>query len=266
MFGFNKTEPLRQNEDGQSLFVKDVFPTIQGEGPLTGVPALFVRLGGCNLKCWFCDTDFEVEEPTTLIDLLDRIEQLGGEYENMNHIVITGGEPMIQNLLPLVHALNDQSWRIQIETAGTTFVPGLFDHLNLEEEINTDWQHKSLGLVCSPKTPHVHADILKHCRDWKYIVRAGEVYDEDGLPMFSTQVRDKEQRLFRPPERRYDRVWVQPAEEYDAVVNGLSFLPSATSWASNKERTERNTSLAARIAMQYGYRLSLQTHKIIGLP
>ena len=58
MFG---TNPSRKQvlDDGQELWVQEVFYTLQGEGPFSGQPALFIRLAGCNLRCFWCDTEFE---------------------------------------------------------------------------------------------------------------------------------------------------------------------------------------------------------------
>jgi organic radical activating enzyme len=59
MRGNNPIRPPEQG-DGMILQVKSIFATIQGEGPNVGTPAVFIRLGGCNLACEFCDTSFEV--------------------------------------------------------------------------------------------------------------------------------------------------------------------------------------------------------------
>ena len=58
MFGGNVARK-QVLDDGQQLWVQEVFYTLQGEGPWTGHPSIFVRLAGCNLKCFWCDTDFE---------------------------------------------------------------------------------------------------------------------------------------------------------------------------------------------------------------
>ena len=70
MFGKN---PIRkpENHDGNFLKIQEIFYTIQGEGIYSGYPAVFVRLGGCNLACKFCDTDFIGTDGT-----------LGGKFEN----------------------------------------------------------------------------------------------------------------------------------------------------------------------------------------
>ncbi|HEY6020017.1 MAG TPA: 7-carboxy-7-deazaguanine synthase QueE, partial [Candidatus Paceibacterota bacterium] len=74
MFGQNPVSPIRH--DKESFLVKDIFYTIQGEGPYAGRPAVFVRLGGCNLRCAFCDTDFSngVKEmgPHEIADKINR--------------------------------------------------------------------------------------------------------------------------------------------------------------------------------------------------
>ncbi|CAN0594227.1 unnamed protein product, partial [Ectocarpus sp. 12 AP-2014] len=58
MFGDNPIRPPEKG-DGLHLMVKQIFKTLQGEGPHVGTPSIFVRLGGCNLACDFCDTEFE---------------------------------------------------------------------------------------------------------------------------------------------------------------------------------------------------------------
>jgi 7-carboxy-7-deazaguanine synthase len=68
VYGKNPVRKQELTEDG-SLDVVDIFPTIQGEGPNAGRPAVFVRLWGCNLTCSFCDTDFE---PTPVVYVRDR--------------------------------------------------------------------------------------------------------------------------------------------------------------------------------------------------
>jgi len=63
MFGTNPlSKPIES--DGLYLEVQDIFSTIQGEGPFAGKPAVFLRLAGCNLRCFFCDTDFESRRTT----------------------------------------------------------------------------------------------------------------------------------------------------------------------------------------------------------
>ena len=71
MFGTNPKRPPLKNHDGLSLDVVEIFPTIQGEGPFSGMPAIFIRLGGCNLACDFCDTEFEKFEPIALEEVVD---------------------------------------------------------------------------------------------------------------------------------------------------------------------------------------------------
>ncbi len=97
----------------------EIFESIQGEGVLAGVPSLFLRASGCNLRCSWCDTPYaswapEGEEWT--------VEKLAGRAaaSMLRHVVITGGEPMIfSDLAPLTHRLEALGKHITIETAGT---------------------------------------------------------------------------------------------------------------------------------------------------
>lgn len=239
MFGAN---PLRKQELDPSgtLWVQELFPTIQGEGPNAGRSALFLRLGGCNLKCWFCDTDFESSTlrltPSALAERIQR--EMRTDHFRTDLLVITGGEPLRQNLVPLL-ALLEYKVEIQIETAGTIWVPGL------EKYGETQY-------VCSPKTGKLHEMIELFCDDYKYIMRAGEPTDaQDGLPLCYTQQKWAPGKSSRTPLARPAKgstVWVQPCDEQDEILN----------------RTNRD--LCAMLVMKHGYRLSLQQHKILNLP
>jgi 7-carboxy-7-deazaguanine synthase len=113
--------------------VKNIFPTIQGEGCNAGRPALFIRMAGCNLwsgrekdrataVCRFCDTDFLGGTAMTLDQIRAAVlEQLEGDL-----IVLTGGEPMLQLDAPLSRLLRQHA-ELAIETNGTRPVAGLAD-------------------------------------------------------------------------------------------------------------------------------------------
>lgn len=234
MHGTNIIRKQELRDDG-TLQIHEIFPTIQGEGPLAGTPAVFVRLTGCNLRCTFCDTEWNDSTDRYMLfeDVFHRILLLRGEIDL---VVLTGGEPMRQNIVPLIRMLNDHEIKVQIETAGTVWLDRLPQPNNM------------FSIVCSPKTPVVNDSIIGWCNDWKYIVRAGEVSLEDGLPIMSTQTQGKDQQLFRPPCG--SNIYVQPCDE----------------GPGNESATKANTAEAVRSAMRFGYRLSLQQHKIIGVP
>lgn len=111
--------------------IAEVFYSIQGEGRLVGVPSVFVRTSGCNLRCWFCDTPYtswEPEgEPRTVEGLVEEIVEYGCE-----HVVITGGEPMLAgDLVPLTEQLVARGHHITIETAGTVDRPVQCDLMSI---------------------------------------------------------------------------------------------------------------------------------------
>jgi organic radical activating enzyme len=116
MFG---TNPLRRVVvgAGDELDVQAVFGTIQGEGPLAGSPSVFVRLWGCNLRCHFCDTDFESSTWRPSLDEL--FARIKAQDVCADLIVLTGGEPLRQPIGKFIERALDSSWRVQIETAGT---------------------------------------------------------------------------------------------------------------------------------------------------
>lgn len=249
MFGKNKLQ-RPQHGDGLTLRVVEIFKTIQGEGPYTGTPAVFVRLAGCNLACYFCDTDFESDAQvmrvdTILLNVLHSIEGIG-------LVVITGGEPLLQNIAPLCQELLARGLRVQIETAGTVW-PTQMSAL-IEDALQR--QHilvgEDLSFVCSPKTGTVHKEIERWCQDYKYPLRAGGAEFTTGLPVWSTQSEGKAMEAYRPPP--HADIWLQPMMEY------------AQDGTVDEAATQANTQYCIQTAMEHGHRLSIQVHKILNLP
>lgn len=262
MFGMNPVES-RRPWDGKYR-VQEVFYTVQGEGPLAGMPAVFVRMHGCNLRCYFCDTDFTSGELAPTLDQL--VDEIDARRRAARVVVITGGEPMLQELGPLCEAIcNRLGMRVQLETAGTVW-PSSFDGPVMRVLL----EHDLVSIVCSPKTAKVHEGIEAHCKHWKYIIGAREPLDDlDGLPMGSTQRKGNIQRLHRPPfDDARHTVWVQPQDEYVVQVklDKETAKSVVSAFARNEELSRESVQRTVDVAMHYGYRVSLQTHKLLGLP
>lgn len=107
------------------VLIKEIFESIQGEGPYVGVNQLFIRFTNCNLNCKYCDTDFksDLKEYSTE-SLLEKINK----YKNIHSISLTGGEPLLESEF-LKDFLPKCNKKIYLETNGTLYK-------NLEEIIN----------------------------------------------------------------------------------------------------------------------------------
>lgn len=225
--------PVRGQEvgDGQSLWVQEVFYTLQGEGPFSGQPSVFVRLAGCNLRCFWCDTDFESSTwRPDLAELMAKIEAL--RKPNCDLVVLTGGEPFRQNIGPLVENCLSKGLRVQIETNGTLWLP-------LPDD-------PRLTIVCSPKTPKLHPQTSTRIHSMKYVVKSGEQSEQDGLPVVSTQLEGQSAELARPgPDHE---IYLMPLDEQDPELN------------------RQNLEACVKTCLEYGYRLTVQGHKTWGVP
>ena len=105
--------------------IAEIFHSIQGEGLLAGVPSIFIRTSGCNLRCHWCDTPYASWKPEGPEMSVQEILKKTSAW-NCNHIVLTGGEPMIAPDLPeLATALKKEGKHITIETAGTILPNGI---------------------------------------------------------------------------------------------------------------------------------------------
>jgi 7-carboxy-7-deazaguanine synthase len=243
MFGEN---PVMKQElgDGRTLRVVKGSPfyTLQGEGPFAGHPAVFVRLHGCNLRCWFCDTQFsDPDDPEWQTVRLVRETYDALRFDKAHSearlVVITGGEPLRQNILTLVKMLLDAGLTVQIETAGTLWLEGLEEFFDMK-------YGRRFHIVCSPKTPTVHAMITKYATCFKYVVGQSTNMTAGGLPQANTQQEDGKLRDLAAP-RPGCPVYLSPMDEYDEDVN-----------AKNRKRV-------GFLALQHGYIAGVQMHKLL---
>lgn len=116
--------------------IAEIFHSLQGEGLLTGRQSVFVRTSGCNLRCWFCDTPYTSWEPEgddlSVDEILSEVERWPSE-----HVVLTGGEPMLfSELVPLTQALRARGRHITIETAGTLDLPVACDLMSISPKLS----------------------------------------------------------------------------------------------------------------------------------
>jgi 7-carboxy-7-deazaguanine synthase len=115
--------------------IAEIFRSVQGEGLLTGVPSVFVRTSGCNLRCWFCDTPYTSWRPEGHDMTVDEIVAQVEEWDT-RHVVVTGGEPMLYSeLIPLCDRLHAIGRHITIETAGTLYLPVACDLISISPKL-----------------------------------------------------------------------------------------------------------------------------------
>ena len=224
MFGDNLKRPVVKG-DGRSLSIKSIFKTLQAEGPYCGVPAIFIRLGGCNLACSFCDTEFEDYLEKSLDEIIGQVEHLSknsNKVQSIFLVVITGGEPFRQPIYTLCEKLLQLNYKVQIETNGTIY-------RKLPKEVK---------IICSPKISNgkyhpIRSDLLLSINAFKFIISKNHQDYQN--------IAEVGQSQYGAP------VYLQPMDE------------------QNEEINQKNLQYTVRLAQEIGCILSLQTHKIIGI-
>lgn len=220
------------------LPVNDLFYTIQGEGVLSGTPAVFLRLHGCNVGCPFCDTKetwtldpaYEVEtieaacaEPyaytwQSVGEIADHISE---NWSHAGWVVVTGGEPSLYPLADLVGRLHTIKMKVSIETSGTAdgHVGAGFDWVTVSPKIDMPGKLPILAAAIA------EADEIKHV--------VGRQVD---------------------------------IEQLDRLLAEFETKPSAVICLQPMSLSQRATELAIETVKARGWRLSVQTHKYLDIP
>jgi 7-carboxy-7-deazaguanine synthase len=122
--------------------ISEIFYSIQGEGTLTGVPSVFVRTSGCNLRCVWCDTPYTSWSPEgtdmTVEEILAAVRS-----HPAKHAVVTGGEPMIApDIIRLTERIRHQGLHVTVETAGTVYHPVACDLMSISPKLENSTPHE----------------------------------------------------------------------------------------------------------------------------
>lgn len=244
------------------LLVTSLFYTIQGEGPYTGYPAVFVRLAGCNFGskskvCSWCDTEFQATKAMKF-DIPTLVEELKGYIpaDVTPMLVVTGGEPTLQ---PLALELIEQVKRaklfsfVQIETNGTQsdfFVQATQRKVQMHVVVSPKATDQGQWVVPSKECLEYTKNTLgRHCL--KLVVSADATSGHSTLPegMFGAKL----------------PVYISPMTVYAKAYKG----EVSSIWEKdliNKKKTQANYAYATQLCMEHGYQLSLQTHLFTALP
>ena len=173
--------------------VNEIFYSIAGEGIQVGRPMTFVRLSGCNLRCPFCDTEFDSFSEWTIEEIVQEVQRHPAEWVGM-----TGGEALLQNIAPLCKALKNAGYHLHIESNGTVSPdPVLFDLVE-------HW-------TVSPKKPEI-APGFERITELKYVV--GEAFKESHVD-----------------DSRSDHVYLQPeSSKPEFTEEALDILKRHPRW------------------------------------
>lgn len=236
-------QPIQKPDigDGATLSVHSIFHTIQGEGPFTGYPAIFVRLAGCNLACPGCDTIYTGDDVRML-----SVEAIQASVRKLHQgprlVVITGGEPFRQNITPLCLALLDEDYYVQIESNGTLAPPPGFPASTVSFMCQP-----GAWIIVSPKAGKVHPKTAALAVAWKYVLSADSVNHDDGLPILALDHTAKPHVARPPKDFPKERIYLQPMDAKDKDIN------------------HKNLHAVIQSCMKWGYTLQTQLHKTLSM-
>jgi len=234
--------------------IAEIYRSVQGEGLLTGVPSVFVRASGCNLRCWFCDTPYTSWQPEgedwsveAVVEEVERLAAAGAlpqliartkdegqrtKPAPIRHVVLTGGEPMLfAEVIPLCQRLKELGFHITIETAGTLDLPVACDLMSISPKLasSTPVVERAGGKWAArhERTRHRPAVIKRLMRNYEYQLKfvvdssADLAELDDWLDQFSQA--EKSRVLLMPQgidqaELEARAAWLRPYCEAERLV------------------------------------------------
>lgn len=223
--------------------VNDIYPTIQGEGVLAGVPMVLIRLQGCAVGCAFCDTketwEISGKNKTKFRDALGTNERWADASDvdivNYCHAVacgerwalLTGGEPCQQEIGPLVKRLQSVGFKVALETSGTAPIDALASAC-------LDWVCVS-PKIDQPGGKRVYSQVIGRANEIKFVV--GKKSDVETL---KDNLKKWKEKL---------KSWNDATE---ILLQPMSM-------------NEKATQICMDAATKHGWRISIQTHKVLAI-
>jgi 7-carboxy-7-deazaguanine synthase len=236
----------KEDTKTDGLPVNELFYSLQGEGKLAGIPSVFVRTSGCNLRCWFCDSYHTSWEPTGGWLSVDKIVDEVRSYEDADHVVLTGGEPMLhEESVQLLDELADYGYHTTVETNGTIYRDAAIDLASISPKLQS-----------STPTPD---------RDPKGSGEWAERHDERRIDMdaLSALVDNYESQL---------KFVVTGPEDMPEIERLVTRIRDATSTAvpdsdvllmpegMTRDELDATRNVVAQLGMEHGYRYTPRLH------
>jgi 7-carboxy-7-deazaguanine synthase len=209
--------------------IAEVFYSVQGEGGLTGVPSIFIRTSGCNLRCSWCDTPYTSWHPEGehrgIESLVEQTLSFGAR-----HVVVTGGEPMIApGVVALTEALRERNLHVTIETAGTVYQPVACDLMSISPKLRNSTPSDEQWHQMHERTRYRPEILRRLLSDYdyqlKFVVTApGDM--EEIIAMIEELNADRERVLLMPEGRSAEALreraqWLVPL----CLQHGYRYCP-----------------------------------------
>lgn len=151
------------------LLITEIFYSLQGETSLIGVPFVFVRLTGCNLRCTYCDSAYAFKggKKMSFEEVLSEIKKY-----KVKHVLMTGGEPLLQRgTLPFIDLLNQEGYLVSVETHGEVSIQEAAKKARIIMDIKTPGSKMSRGFF---RQNLAH---LKHNDEIKFVITSESDYE-----------------------------------------------------------------------------------------
>lgn len=231
-----------------SLVINEIYLSVQGESSFAGLPCIFIRTTGCNLRCSYCDTAYAFTEGNrrSLDDVRAEVKRLAAPFKNSPPIVeLTGGEPLLQKgVLPLMQTLCDDGFTVLIETSGAHDIGGIDRRVRRIMDLKCP----SSGEV--EKNRWENIALLRRTDEVKFVIGTVEDYEWSKDVLAKYDLPSRCAVLFS---------WVSPLapEQQDPT---LKKVPQPQTLISRKDLVERI------IAEALPVRFQVQMHKVIWSP
>ncbi len=232
--------------DEDTLPVNELFYSLQGEGILAGVPSVFVRTSGCNLRCWFCDSYHTSWEPTHGKMTLEEIIKAIKGFEQADHVVLTGGEPLIhEQAIGLLERLHERGYHTTVETNGTVYRDASIDLASISPKLAS-------STPTSEKDPKGDGEWAERHEDRRIDVNvlANLVDAYDSQLKFVVTGRNDLPEI-EDLLSRIRNVASTPVPDSDVLL-----MPEGTT----RDSLDESRNNVAELAMEYGYRYTPRLH------
>jgi 7-carboxy-7-deazaguanine synthase len=212
--------------------IAEIFYSVQGEGSLVGVPSVFVRTSGCNLRCSWCDTPYTSWAPEGCDFTINAIIDEAARFQASGHVVLTGGEPMMApGIVELSHRFRERGMHITIETAGTVFAPVVCDLMSISPKLSNSTpegtfrnQHERLRI----QPAVLHQLMSQYDYQLKFVIAR-----EEDIPEMQVLL-----------------------EQLRAPAQSVVLMPEGVT----EETLDRRSPWIAEVCKKYGYRFSPRLH------